>query len=231
MKLIFAIFTFIILFNQPVLADMCFKGGKVDIFNSSNNTVCSCSVTNNPFSAKWAMEKFRRNLKCQENNSSKNIPTQKKNNSKSTTTIVKGITFKGIHVGMNTSEQALVLKQNNYNCNNEKTTFYATEFVNCNNGKNNIKLFKDRIEFNSEVFNASGMSLKEILTTLVNNNFVSQFQFDPRNDSETARQYKRYCGRGSKGDILCVEDRLRPYGGIYITLDKGRLGKGKMKFN
>ena len=109
----------------------------------------------------------------------------------------------------------------------------------CLNGQKEIEIHTDsgpteKIVFSCEVFNGCNYTLREVQKAVIDSGVISDL--DEYNTSTQALgliKITAYCGRGSEGDRLCVEQASVPAMGegyVEIILYKDRFGPG-MSFN
>lgn len=146
-----------------------------------------------------------------------------------TAAFADAIELAGINLNMTLEQQQQVLTQSGFEC-AEQQLPWGTTYLSCKNGEKEIQPSEKKIRYNCSIFNACERSLKELAQAIVDAGVVPDLQFEPRTVNDGARTVfiKRYCGRGTSGDVLCViaDKNLFDQDILLVTVEKGSLGKG-----
>lgn len=144
------------------------------------------------------------------------------------------ITLKNICWAQDSEEMKIVLTSAGYVCGQESDLFGGRHVV-CRMENGDISFIENKVIFTCETFNGCGFSLVEISQKLLDAGVVSEL--NPENeqisDGTSTFYIEKYCGRGTKGDQICVvqDQTLLGVPLLNVELMKGQFGTGGPNFN
>lgn len=145
---------------------------------------------------------------------------------------VDAIKIKGVCWAQTPAEMKTVLLARNYTCGTEQGLFGPLE--RCTLGDASITFLDGTLIFSCANFSACQYSAEELGQMIVDQGLVPELKYNVESfsDGVSTLYTKTYCGRGAKGDELCVNDGTSLLGTqvIEVKLSKSAFGTGGVSF-